>query len=90
MTNLKSVTRSWQVHNQSNRKTPQQDFVKINKIAVKTGNVGKVTIILINKTTKEFRRTMNIKQNIPQGTNERKIYLPSEDFVYGRRNRYII
>jgi hypothetical protein len=24
---------------------------------------------------------------MPQGTNERKIYLPPEDFVYGRRNR---
>jgi hypothetical protein len=54
---------------------------------VKNANVGKVLILLIIKTTKDFRRTMNIKQNIPQGTNERKIYLPAEEFVYGRRNR---
>jgi hypothetical protein len=30
---------------------------------------------------------MDIKRHIPEGTNERKIYLPGEEFVYGRKNR---
>jgi len=41
---LKKVTRSWQVHKQTNPKTPQQDFVIINKIAIKNDNKGKVII----------------------------------------------
>ena len=52
------VTRSWKVHNQSNRKTPQQDFVKINKIAVKQGNVGKVRIINLY----DFSRRKNLEE----------------------------
>ncbi len=30
---------------------------------------------------------MNIKREIPKGTNERHIYLPPEEFTYGRKNR---
>ena len=30
---------------------------------------------------------MNIKRKIPKGSNERKIYLPADEFTYGRKNR---
>lgn len=39
---IKLVTRSWKVHEQTKRKTPPQDFVKINKLAVQKDNVGRV------------------------------------------------
>jgi len=39
------------------------------------------------QATREFRRTVDVKQLIHLGTNERKIYLPGEEFVYGRKNR---
>ncbi len=30
---------------------------------------------------------MNINEHLPKGNNQRKIYLPSDDFIYGKRNR---
>lgn len=36
---------------------------------------------------KDFRRSVDIKSRVVKGTNERKIYLPAEDFTYGRKNR---
>lgn len=36
---------------------------------------------------KDFRRTVDIKKVLTKGNNQRKIYLPSEEFIYGRRNR---
>ena len=30
---------------------------------------------------------MDVKQQLNKGTYERKIYLPSEEFIYGRKNR---
>ena len=36
---------------------------------------------------KNFRRSVDIKQQVYKGKYEKKIYLPSEEFVYGKRNR---
>ena len=36
---------------------------------------------------KDFRKTVDIKKALPKGNNQRKIYLPSEEFIYGRKNR---
>jgi hypothetical protein len=36
---------------------------------------------------KDFRKTVDIRKVLPRGNNQRRIYLPSEEFTYGRRNR---
>ena len=38
------------------------------------------------QTNKDYRKTANIKKKIHQGNKERKIYLPDEDFTYGKQN----
>lgn len=38
------------------------------------------------QSNKDYRRTVNIKKKIYQGNKERKIYLPDEDFTYGKKN----
>jgi len=39
------------------------------------------------KLNKYFRKTIDIKKSIPKGNNHRRIFLPSENFTYGKRNR---
>ncbi len=36
---------------------------------------------------KDFRRTVDIKKVLLRGNNQRRIFLPSEEFTYGKRNR---
>lgn len=36
---------------------------------------------------KEFRKNIDIKQHIKKGSKAKKIFLPPEEFVYGKRNR---
>lgn len=44
-------------------------------------------IFFKNQLNKDFRKYADIKKILPKGTNQRKIFLPSEDFIYGRKNR---
>ena len=39
------------------------------------------------KAIKDFRKSIDIKQKVKQGSKDRKIILPPEDFVYGMPNR---
>ena len=56
------------------------DYVRINKLAVKMNatNFG---------THKDFRKTVDIRQNIKKGKKKQCIYLPPTDFAYGVPNR---
>ena len=74
------VIRSWKVHHPSRTAQPPQDFITINKLAIKMNatNFG---------TNKDFRKTVDIRQKVRQGKIERKIYLPPEEFAYGLPNR---
>ena len=38
-------------------------------------------------TNKEFRRNIDVRQHIKKGSKAKKIFLPTDDFVYGKRNR---
>ena len=38
-------------------------------------------------TNKDFRRTVDIRQRMRHGKIEKKIYLPPEDFAYGKNSR---
>lgn len=40
---------------------------------------------IYSQSNKDFRKTANIKKKIYQGNNERKVYLPGEDFTYGKK-----
>ena len=74
------VIRSWKVHHPSRTAQPPQDFITINKLAIKMNatNFG---------TNKDFRKTVDIRQKVRHGKIERKIYLPPEEFAYGLPNR---
>ena len=63
------VIRSWKVHHPSRTAQPPQDFITINKLAIKMNatNFG---------TNKDFRKTVDIRQKVRHGKIERKIYLP--------------
>ena len=74
------VTRSWIVSVPSKKADPPQDFVKINKLAVKL-NVSNYM------SNKEFRNNVDIKKKIVTGGSDKKIYLPDVGFRYGRANR---
>ncbi len=79
--NFLIVTNSWVTHKESKpRYPPAQDFVRINKLAI--------TQRAFNfHSNKEFRKNVNIKQKIKRGSKSKKIYLPPDEFVYGKRNR---
>ena len=74
------VIRSWKVHRPSRTAQPPQDFITINKLAIKMNatNFG---------TNKDFRKTVDIRQKVRHGKIEKKIYLPPEEFAYGLPNR---
>ena len=74
------VIRSWKIHQPSRTAQPPQDFITINKLAIKMNatNFG---------TNKDFRKTVDIRQKMRHGKIEKKIYLPPEDFAYGLPNR---
>ena len=74
------VIRSWKTHQESKTAQHPQDFITINKLAIKMNatNYG---------TNKDFRKTIDIRQKMRKGGREKKIILPHEDFVYGLPNR---
>ena len=74
------VIRSWKVHKSSKIAKPAQDFIRINKLAIKM-NATNFT------TNKDFRKTVDIRQKIRIGKKGKKIYLPAEGFAYGLPNR---
>jgi hypothetical protein len=75
-----TIIRSWKVHHPSRTAQPPQDFITINKLAIKMNatNFG---------TNKDFRKTVDIRKKVRHGKIERKIYLPPEEFAYGLPNR---
>ena len=74
------VIRSWKVHHPSRTAQPPQDFITINKLAIKMNATNFCT-------NKDFRKTVDIRQKVRHGKIERKIYLPPEEFAYGLPNR---
>ena len=74
------LTRSWKIHRSSSVSIPPQDFVRINKLAIKMNAAN-------YKSFKDFRKNVDIKQKIKRGNIDRNIYLPHVDFVYGKPNR---
>jgi hypothetical protein len=75
-----TIIRSWKVHHPSRTAQPPQDFITINKLAIKMNATN-------FNTNKDFRRTIDIRQKVRHGKLERKIYLPPEEFAYGLPNR---
>ena len=73
------VIRSWKIHQPSRTAQPPQDFITINKLAIKKNatNFG---------TNKDFWKTVDIGQKMCHGKIEKTIYLPPEDFAYGLPN----
>jgi len=59
---------------------PPQDYIKINKLAIKMNAAN-------YKAIKDFRKSIDIKQKKKEGSKDRKIILPPDDFVYGMPNR---
>lgn len=59
---------------------PPQDFIRINKLAIKMNAAN-------YKAIKDFRKSIDIKQKVKQGSKNKKIILPPENFVYGMPNR---
>ena len=76
------ITRSWKIHRSSSVSIPPQDFVRINKLAIKMNAAN-------YKSFKDFRKNVDIKQKIKRGNIDRNIYLPPEGFTYGKANRPI-
>ena len=74
------VIRSWKVHHPSRTAQPPQDFITINKLAIKMNATNFCT-------NKDFRKTVDIRQKVRHGKIERKIYLPPEEFADGLPNR---
>lgn len=74
------MTSSWKVHSPSSTHQPPQDFITINKLAVK-----------MNATTygthKDFRKNIDIKKRMKFGKTNHPIYLPPNEFTYGLGNR---
>ena len=68
------------MHHPSRTAQPPQDFITINKLAIKMNATN-------FNTNKDFRRTIDIRQKVRHGKLERKIYLPPEEFAYGLPNR---
>ena len=59
---------------------PPQDFIRINKLAIKMHAAN-------YKDIKDFRKSLDIKQKKKKGSKNIKIILPPDDFVYGLPNR---
>ena len=74
------MTRSWKIHKSSSDVIPPQDFIRINKLAIKMNAAN-------YNAFKDFRKNIDIKQKIKHGYIDRKIYLPKEGFTYGKPNR---
>ena len=74
------VIRSWKVHRPSRTAQPPQDFITINKLAIKMNATN-------FNTNKDFRKNIDIRQKVRHGKIEKKIYLPPEEFAYGLPNR---
>ena len=68
--------RSWKSHEMSSTAQPPQDFITINKLAVKMGATGYTS-------NKEFRKTVDIRKKLKVGGAHKQIVLPNEDFTYG-------
>ena len=60
------------MHHPSRTAQPPQDFITINKLAIKMNATN-------FNTNKDFRRTIDIRQKVRHGKLERKIYLPPEE-----------
>jgi len=58
------ITRTWKTHRPTSQKEPAMDYVRINKLAVKMNatNLG---------TNKDFRKKVDIRQNIKKGKREK-------------------
>ena len=74
-----SVIRSWKIHESSTTAQPPQDFININKLSIKMGATG-------HTSNKNFRKNIDIRKKMKHGENQKKLYLPPEDFVYGLPN----
>ena len=61
------VIRSWKVHRQSRTAQPPQDFITINKLAIKMNATN-------FNTNKDFRKNIDIRQKVRHGKIEKKIY----------------
>jgi len=74
------ITRHWKVHEPSGTTQPPQDFITINKLAIKMNATD-------YPSNKDYRSMIDIRQKPIQGRLKREIKLPPEDFAYGVPNR---
>lgn len=74
------ITRSWRTHDRSSTSQPPQDFVKINKLAIRMNATA-------YDTHKDFRKHVDIRRPLREGKKGKLINLPENEFVYGIRNR---
>ena len=70
----------WKVHNQSRKGLPDRDFKELNRQAIK----GKAVTANTQYTFRKFHgASVRLKEPARQGG----IYLPEEEFTYGKSNR---
>ncbi|EGR29037.1 hypothetical protein IMG5_164490 [Ichthyophthirius multifiliis] len=79
--NAKDVTMSWQYHQQTKDQEPPRDFIRLNKNCVKESFISP-------KDIKEYRQQhQEIKKIINKGKKGVELFLPSDDFRYGIKNK---
>ena len=72
------VTSIWSLHDRSQKGLPDKDFKSLNKLSVKE----KATCA---RTQYTFRQNVDVRLREP--VKDKGIYLPEEEFTYGRGNR---
>lgn len=71
---------TWKFHNETRDKEPQRDFKQLNKMSVGQG---------LYKATdfSNYRKSTDARVKVRKGKNALPLYIPEEEFRYGRVNR---
>lgn len=72
------VTSIWSLHNRSVKGLPDKDFKVLNKVSIKEKATNA-------HTQYSFRQSIDIRLKEP--AKDKGLYLPEEEFTYGRGNR---
>ncbi len=72
------MTSIWSLHNRSIKGRPDKDFKALNKLSIREKATNA-------HTQYSFRQNIDVRLKEP--TKDKGIYLPEEEFTYGRANR---
>lgn len=72
------VTSVWSLHQRSMKGLPDKDFKSLNKVSISQKAVN-------SQTQYRFRQQIDIRLKEPK--RQGPMYLPEEEFTYGRQNR---